>query len=68
MYANLKAEMARSNIKVVDLASATGRAEKTIRSKLAGDYDWTIGEASAIRSRFFPSMSVDYLFENNKKE
>jgi len=66
MYPNLKAEMARVGLNCNDLARAVGKTPRTMQDKLKGETDFTIPEALAIRSVFFPSLGLEYLFE--KKE
>lgn len=65
MKPNLKAEMARTNISYVDIASLLGVCEKTARNKLNGSTKFTIEEALKIKSNFFSNCSSDYLFASD---
>lgn len=65
MYANLEAEMTRVGIKNEDLAKVIGRDERTVRNKRAGVTEFTLNETLAIRGKFFPNMTLEYLFERS---
>lgn len=65
-YPNLSAEMARNGVSVDDLAAALKRDRNTVYGKLKRrrGTDFRTSEAFAIRDRFFPGLTVDYLFAN----
>ena len=63
MYANLEAEMTRVGIKNEDIAKVIKRDERTVRNKRAGVTAFTLDETLAIRDKFFPELSLEYLFE-----
>ena len=65
MFANLKAEMARNNMSVKDVAQALGMRYGTLSGKINGRASFTIDEAWEI-TRLFEGCTIDYLFE--KKE
>lgn len=65
MYPNLKAEMSRNGLKGKDLAQTLKLGEKTFSKKMTGKAEFTLGQARTIKSRFFPSLSLDYLFEDS---
>ena len=66
---NLAAEMARNGISNADLQSVLGCTDKTVRNKMAGATEFSVGEAMRIRDTFFPGLRIEYLFaqaENRK--
>lgn len=63
MLRNLKAEMARSNIKPKDLSHHLGLRMATIYDKLNGHYDFSTNEAIKIKRKYFKEHSIEYLFE-----
>lgn len=64
MYQNLRTEMARAHVAKSEVARAMGKSPKSLWNRLNGQSPFTIPEAFAIRDRFFPGMSLDYLFSN----
>ncbi len=62
MLCNLRAEMARRNISNNDLAMTIGKTDRSIRDKIRGLYEFSLPEAALIRNRYFPGMSLEYLF------
>ena len=67
MYHNLRAEMARADVKVSDLAEALDITEKTASKKMRGETSFTIDECQIIRDTFFENCTLDYLFEKAEK-
>lgn len=59
---NLKAEMLRHQISQKTIQEFLGCSESTLRKKLNGYSQFTMREAVAIRNKFFPDMTIDYLF------
>ena len=66
MYPNIKAELARKDMTMVDLSNATGIRYQTLVSKLKGNYQVTIPEAISIKQALRVDMPLEVLFE--KKE
>lgn len=66
MYHNLRAEMARHNLKIKDLAEGLGVRHATISDKLRGRSRFYYDEALAIRNAFFPGCTLEHLFENRE--
>jgi len=67
LFPSLNAEIARQNLKIKDIADALHLTEKTVRNKISGKYDFTYSEMKFIRDKYFPQLTIDYLFyENNK--
>lgn len=62
MYSNLKAEMARKNLTIVDLSEKTGIRYNTLAAKLKGKYPLTLPEALAIKNALDVDLSIDELF------
>ena len=61
-HPNLRAEMARIGIKQKDVAKLLGVSELTVSKKMSGKSSFTIDEAFLIKEKFFPDLSLDYLF------
>lgn len=66
MFPNIKAELARKGMTIVDLSNATGIRYQTLWCKLKGDYQFTVQEAISIKSAIGVDMPLEELFE--KKE
>lgn len=62
MYSNVRAEMARKNIKIVDLAEMTGIRYQTLSDKLRGDAPILMKEAVAIKNALQVDMPLEELF------
>jgi len=67
MFPNLRAEMARYEIKTKDVAEALNVSHKTINNKLSGKTPFMLQEALRIRDNFFPKASLEYLFTTEEK-
>lgn len=63
MYPNIKAEMARRSMTIVDLAKELGLSENTMCRKLNGGTDFWLSEVMAMRRVF--NCSLDYLFSDH---
>lgn len=62
MYRNLAAEKARFGITNEQFARAIGKSRDTIDKKMSGGIEWRLREMLAIRDKFFPKCTLDYLF------
>lgn len=62
MLSNLRAEMARFNVSPADIAKEIGKSDRCVRDKISGKTDVSVPEAMGIRDRFFPGLSLEYLF------
>lgn len=62
MFPNLKAEMARENVTISDLARTIHRTDRSVRNKMSGRQDLRWSEINAIRDQFFHGQSIEYLF------
>lgn len=67
MFKNLRAEMARKNITMLDLSKdeELGLSYTTLRNKFAGVTEWVRGEMWTIKKKYFPDKTIEYLFEQN---
>ena len=62
MYRNLLAEMVRQGITKKDIADYMQMRYCTVLDKLSGKYPFKLREAFKIKQKFFPMLSIDYLF------
>jgi plasmid maintenance system antidote protein VapI len=65
MFPNIRAEMARKGLKINSMAEVLEINDRTLGNKLAGKTEFTWTEVSQIRKRFFPSCSIEYLFDQD---
>jgi len=68
MLRNLRAEMAREGITMVDIADFLNLRYATVNDKVNGKYRFYYDEALKIKERFFPDRSLEYLFEEDKEQ
>jgi predicted transcriptional regulator len=61
---NLKAEMVRYGVRNGDIQNLLGCAEKTVRNKIDGETEFYLSEAIRVRDRFFPGLSLEYLYSD----
>ncbi|HHX63135.1 MAG TPA: hypothetical protein GX707_20855 [Epulopiscium sp.] len=66
MFPNLRAEMARKNIKNTDIAKELTVTYDSISNKNRGKTEYSLSEVLKIRNVFFPGMSLDYLFASEE--
>ncbi len=68
MFENLKAEMARKNLTILDLSKdkELGISYTTLRNKFNGITEWVRKEMWVIKYKYFPDKSIEYLFEQNQ--
>lgn len=62
MLSNLKAEMARANVTVAEIAEISGKSCRTIRDKIKGKGQFPIQDAIKLKDAFFPGVDLEYLF------
>ena len=62
VFLTLRAEMVRHGVSKDDIAKLLGQNEKTTRYRLSGKLDFTIWEMKKIKDKFFPKLTIDYLF------
>ena len=63
MYSNVKAELARRNLTVVDLSTKTGIRYQSLVDKINGKYPMTLDEAKTIKSALQVDIPLEELFE-----
>ena len=63
-FSNLKAEMRRDGITQAEIANALGMSRDNFCMKVNERIPTTISEATDIKRKFFPELSIDYLFES----
>lgn len=68
MYSNLEAEMARKGINKLFIAEQMGMRYATLVDKLNGKYPLSFDQAYAIKKRFFPEYSLEYLFSSDHQQ
>lgn len=61
-YRNLRAEMARADIGLMDISSGLGMNRDTLARKLSGRSPLYLDEAISIQRTFFPDVDVENLF------
>jgi len=62
MLSNLKAEMARYDVSINDIAVVVGRSYRTICDRLNGKSQFPIDDAITVKNRFFQGIDTEYLF------
>ena len=63
MYPNLRAELARKNLNITQLAELTGIKITTLYDKFNERTAFTLDEAVLIRDSLHLNMSIDELFQ-----
>lgn len=65
MFENLKAEMGRANISIMDFSKDKDLdlSYETLRNKFSGKTEWNKREMWLIKKKYFPNCSIEYLFE-----
>ena len=61
-YSNLKAEMARKGISIEEVSKTLDIHRNSVANKINGDTPFTVEEAFKIHDKYFPKLSLDYLF------
>ena len=63
MYSNLRAEMARQSLSLVDLSKMTGIKYQTLANKISGKQPMSLRDAKTIKSALGVEIPIDELFE-----
>jgi len=66
MYSNVKAELARRNLTIVDLSNMTGIRYQTLVDKINGKYPMTFDEAKTIKEALGVDIPMEELFVRAK--
>ena len=61
-FDNLRTEMSRKNIGIVEMARDLGYNRDTLARKLSGRASISLSDAFNIQKTFFPKMNLSYLF------
>jgi len=59
---NLKGEMAKKDITIEEVSRLLKIHRNSVANKLNGDSAFTIDEAFEIQKKYFPKLSLTYLF------
>lgn len=62
-YKNISAEIAREGYKFKEIAQALEISNKAFSNRVNGKTDFKAHEAIVLKIRFFPNLSLDYLFD-----
>jgi len=62
MFPNLRAEMARKQITIKEIANTIGVGRAAASQKLSGKTPITLAEAFMIEKNYFPDSDIRYLF------
>lgn len=68
MLSNLKAEMARADVTVAEIAALSGKSWRTISDRIKGKGQFPIQEAIEVKDAFFPGMDLEYLFARTEQD
>ena len=65
MFENLKAEMSRKNLTMMDLSKnpKLNLSYESVRNKFNGLTEWSRNEMWVIKNEYFKDKSIEYLFE-----
>lgn len=63
MFSNLRAEMARKEITIIEISKLLGVNRDTVSRKLSGKSKLYLNEAMLINKEFFPNKELQYLFK-----
>ena len=66
MYTNLLTEMKRYNMTINSMSKDLKMAYEKLYDRFSGKTDWTRQEMLDIKYKYFPNLSLDYLFENSQ--
>ena len=65
MFENLKAEMSRKNLTIMDFSrdEDLDLSYETLRNEFSGKTEWNKREMFLIKKKYFPDKTIEYLFE-----
>lgn len=66
MYKNVRVELVRKNMTMVELSNATGIRYQTLSEKLRGNSDLSLKEAVSIKTALGVDMPLEVLFDNEQ--
>lgn len=70
MFENLKAEMARKDLTIMDLSKDTelNLSYETLRNKFSGKTEWNKREMFLLKKNYFQDKTIEYLFEQKQPQ
>ncbi len=68
MFPNLNAELARKRLTIKDLSDITGIKYDSLKNKMSGVTEFKRNEMFLIKTKAFPNLKIDYLFEEVQKQ
>ncbi len=65
MFGNLKAEMSRCGLTIMDLSKdkELDLSYETLRNKFLGKTEWNKREMFLLKKKYFKDKTIEYLFE-----
>ncbi|HHV63855.1 MAG TPA: helix-turn-helix transcriptional regulator [Peptococcaceae bacterium] len=63
IFRNLRAEVARRGFEYEDIAKRIGVSDRTLRKYLSGETKIPFTHARKIQRKFFPDLTLEYLFD-----
>lgn len=67
-FATLRAEMARKGLRGSDIAATLCISPKSAYNKINGITEFTLKETIAVRDKYFPDMTIDFLFNDGSEK
>ena len=68
MFLNLEYEMKKNKYCPDDLAVLLKKSKKAATNRLSGKVNFTRNEMVAVKKKWFPELTLDYLFETDEDE
>lgn len=68
MYENVRVEMARKDLTIMDIAKSIGMKRETLSKKLSGKSPLNLDEAFNIQQTCFPDIGIRILFKESAEE
>ncbi len=65
MFPNLRAEMARKNITIKEIAEFLGKTDSWLDNRISGKASLPIIDGVRLRNKFFPEIDIEVLFSNS---
>lgn len=65
MFPNLRAEMARKNITIKEVAEFLGKTDSWLDNRISGKASLPIIDGVRLRNKFFPEIDIEVLFSNS---
>ena len=67
-YSNLKAELARKGISMEEVSKVLNIHRNSVANKINGETPFTVEEAFKIQNKYFPKLSLVYLFATEEEQ